>query len=122
MTDYIFTDIDDETLENFTEEHCEQCALLQELGICGGINCCLLNSIVLLVKLGGTGEGVSPTQSHSKFLYTAHIARAKKGGSFKNTEPQLSLLESVSLYTLWSHPMCIYYGQLFLCCWCKELS
>ena len=58
----------------------EQCALLQELGICGGINCCLLNSIVLLVKLGGKGEGVSPTQSHSKFIYTAHIARAKKEG------------------------------------------
>ena len=60
MTDCIFTYIDDETLKYFTEEHCGQCALLQELGICGGINCCLLNSIVQLVKLCGTGEGVSP--------------------------------------------------------------
>ena len=95
-------------MENFTEEHCEQCALLQELGICGGINCCLLNSIVLLVKLGGTGEGLSPTQSHSKFLYTAHIAR----GSLDNTEPQLSLLVREPIHTA-AHPMCNV--KIFLC-------
>ena len=103
-------------MENFTEEHCEQCALLQELGICGGINCFLLNSIVVLVKLGGTGEGVSPTQSHSKFLYTAHIAR----GSLDNTEPQLSLLVSEPIHTV--VPPNVQWTKYFMYsgCWCKS--